>query len=426
MLEAMFESVEVTTCAARVWAGKFTRLCSLVLLAACAISLLGPAPARATTATTIGILGFTSPSVFGQSVNFVAVVGPTGATGTVSFFDGANLIGTSPVDAGTGVASFNISTLAVGPHGISAVYSGDANFSAGTSSTLSQTVNQAFTNTVVTNTPNPSVFGQPVTITATVTPTGAGAGTPTGLVTFLFDGSSIGTANLSQGVATFTTSAMAIGDHGIQATYAGDTNFHGSFNGGPDQVINKAGTTTAVVSSANPVTIGNPVTFTATVSPVAPGTGTPTGTVTFKDGIHPLGVATLSGGVATLTLTFVLTGSTAVTTTYTGDSNFNGSAGSLTGNPQVVSPAGTNTALVSLPSPSTFNQAVTFTATVTEAGGPHTPTGTVTFKDGSTTLNTVNLVAGVAALTTSTLTPGSHSITATYNVSRISPAPTQA
>jgi hypothetical protein len=267
----------------------------------------------------------------------------------------------------------------------------------------------------VVSTPNPSVFGQTVSFTATVTAIGAGAGTPTGSVTFKADGTSIGSANLSLGVATFTTSTLAVGTHAIQATYAGDTSFHGSLGGGPAQVVNKASTTTAVISPQNPITIGQPVTFTATVSPAAPGSGTPTGTVTFHDGGGALGVATLSGGIATLTITYVGTISDTVTTTYPGDSSFNGSSGSLTGNPQVVNPAGTTTTLISSQNPSTFNQAVTFTATVTQTGGPGTPTGTVTFKDGATTLNTVNLVGGVAALTTSTLTPGSHSLTATYN-----------
>src|SRR6185503_4213925 len=43
-------------------------------------------------------------------------------------------------------------------------------------------------------------------------------------------------------------------------------------------------TTTTLASNANPSTSGQAVTFTATVTPSTAGTGTPGGTVTFKDG----------------------------------------------------------------------------------------------------------------------------------------------
>ncbi len=71
------------------------------------------------------------------------------------------------------------------------------------------------------------------------------------------------------------------------------------------------------------------------------------------------------------------------------------------------------TALTSSLNPSTVGQSVTFTATVTGTGG--TPTGTVTFKDGTTTLGTGTLAGGVATFTTTALTQGSHPITAMYN-----------
>ncbi len=76
----------------------------------------------------------------------------------------------------------------------------------------------------------------------------------------------------------------------------------------------------------------------------------------------------------------------------------------------------TTTALTSTPNPSmTVGTSVTFTATVTPVGGGGIPTGTVTFKDGSTTLGTGALNgAGVATFSTSALAAGTHSITAVY------------
>jgi subtilase family serine protease len=88
--------------------------------------------------------------------------------------------------------------------------------------------------------------------------------------------------------------------------------------------------------------------------------------------------------------------------------------------------ATTLTTLESSSNPQDFGSAVTFTATVTTEG-PSAPTGTVTFKDGSTTLGTGTLGVGApvssprgvvpsaqATFTTSSLSSGTHSITATY------------
>jgi hypothetical protein len=91
----------------------------------------------------------------------------------------------------------------------------------------------------------------------------------------------------------------------------------------------------------------------------------------------------------------------------------NGSVGVLIN----TSLTATATALTSSPNPSTSGQAVTFTATVTAQQGFYkgTPTGTVSFYDGTTNIGNSNLNSGVATLTTSTLPVGTDSITATYN-----------
>ncbi|WP_030355944.1 Ig-like domain-containing protein, partial [Streptomyces scopuliridis] len=165
--------------------------------------------------------------------------------------DGATLLGTATLSGG--VATFNVSTLSVGSHSLTAVYNGSSNFTGSTSPVDIQTVTQAATTTMLTSAPDPSVFGQPKTLTATVTAVPPGAGTPTGTVSF-FDGATLlGTATLTGGVTT----------------------------------------------SPDPSVFGQPKTLTATVTPVPPGAGTPTGTVSFFDGATLLGTATLSGGVAT-------------------------------------------------------------------------------------------------------------------------------
>jgi hypothetical protein len=120
-----------------------------------------------------------------------------------------------------------------------------------------------------------------------------------------------------------------------------------------------------------------------------------------------LGTGTLSNGKAAYTTSGLTLGSHSITASYAGDSNYNASASAtLT---QTVKQA-SSVALASSANPSTAGIAVVFTATVT----PSAATGTVTFKDGATTLGTGTLSKGVATYSTSALAAGSHSIIAVY------------
>src|SRR6185369_12848813 len=100
------------------------------------------------------------------------------------------------------------------------------------------------------------------------------------------------------------------GAHTLTATYSGD----GSFNGSLDtesHTVNAADTTTNLTSSVNPTVFGQSTTFTATVTTNAPGTGTPVGSVQFKDGASNLGapVALNGSGVATYSTSSLSVGS---------------------------------------------------------------------------------------------------------------------
>ena len=181
----------------------------------------------------------------------------------------------------------------------------------------------------MTSAPNPSVFGQSVTFTATVAVVAPGAGNPSGTVAFTIDGVPVGTAALSGGVATYITSTLAAGSHSVSASYGGDSNFNGSAASAINQVVNKANTTTTVVSSLNPAPVMRLITFTATIAAVAPSVGTPTGVVTFTiDGIT-VGVPALSGGVAIYSTAVLTAGTHTVSATYGGAANYNGSTGVL-------------------------------------------------------------------------------------------------
>ncbi|QIY59999.1 Ig-like domain repeat protein [Streptomyces sp. RPA4-5] len=307
--------------------------------------------------------------------------------------------------------------MSAGTHTVTATYSGDSNFTT-SSGTDTQTVNLASTTTAVSTTPDPSVVGQSVTFSATVAPVAPGAGTPTGTVTFVAtDGVTTVTltGTLSGGTTSVTTNGLVTaGVYVVTATYSGDADFTGS-TGADTQTVTQASTTTALSSSPDPSVVGQPVTFTATVAPVAPGAGTPTGVVTFVITGGPTLAGTLSGGTATVSTNALGVGTFPVTATYSGDLNFTGSSGSDT---QTVAQASTTTAVSSLPDPSVFGQLVTFTATVAPVSpGAGVPTGTVTFVidggGGGTLTGTV--AGGVATVTTSTLDAGLHNVTATYN-----------
>lgn len=172
-----------------------------------------------TSGTTIGTSA--NPSPFGQSVTFTATVTGSNPTGTVQFLDGATLLGSVTLSAGS--ATFSTSALSQGSHSITAVYSGDSNNNGSTSSVLSQTISLSTTTTTVASSQNPSDVGKPVTFTATVT---SGAGAPTsGTVTFMDGATTLGTASIAAGVATLTTTSLALGSHTITASFSGSPGF---------------------------------------------------------------------------------------------------------------------------------------------------------------------------------------------------------
>jgi YVTN family beta-propeller protein len=145
---------------------------------------------------------------------------------------------------------------------------------------------RAATSTALSASVNPSTFGQQVSFSVTVTPAQASALTPTGTVTFSDGSTVLGTVALSSGTAIFNFSGLGIGSHNITASYGGDNLFGTSSSVAATQIVNQAATTTTLAASPSPATLGQSVILTASVSVVAPGSGSqtpPTGTVNFFD-----------------------------------------------------------------------------------------------------------------------------------------------
>ncbi len=282
---------------------------------------------------------------------------------------------------------------------------------------------------------NPTTFGQSVTFTATMTGVPSRASDPPGTVQFKADGTNIGspvavvvgTVGDNVSTAQVSVSTLAVGTRVITAEYSGGgsgvTGYNaniGTLAGG--QVVGKANTTTGLTSSQNPSVFGQQVTFTATVAPVLPGTGSPTGTINFLDGgVGIVGCqnVALASAQATCQTSALIVGSHTITTTYSGDASFNTSIGTMTGNPQVVNKANTTVALTSSQNPAPQGTTITFTAAVSVTPpGAGTRSGTVQFRDGVTPITgctAVTLTANAAACMTNALTPGSHTISAVYS-----------
>src|SRR6266508_2075574 len=224
-------------------------------------------------ATTTTLASSANPSSVGSNVTFTATVAGANPTGSVNFKDGATSIaGCSAVAlAGSGnsrTAACTTNTLAAGTHSIIATYSGDAANATSSSSALAQTVNKLASTTGIGSSLTPSTAGTSVTFTATVS-----GSAPTGTVNFKDGATSIaacsavaltGSGNVR--TATCATSSLSVGTHSISAVYSGDATNNGSTSPSFSQVVNKATSTTTLVSAANPSTAGANVSFTATVS----------------------------------------------------------------------------------------------------------------------------------------------------------------
>ena len=362
--------------------------------------------------TTTAVASSANPSYLNQSVTFTATVKSQyggSVTGGVTFKQGTTVLGTVVLTNGQTAYSTTYSTT--GTRSIIAIYSGDGNDLGSTSTVLHQAVNAlpAVTTTKVTTSGSPTYINQLVTFTATITSTYGPI--PNGETITFYDGTTVmGTGFTTNGACAFSTSTLAAQSHTIKATYAGDGTFKSSF-GTITQVVNLYPSSTSVpTSSLNPSVYGQTVTLRSTVTSTAP--YPPTGTVVFKNGTTWLASGTLSTtGVATATTRTLPAGSLSITVTYNGDSETAKSTSVALS--QTVTQTTSTTTLKSSLNPSLSGQTVTFTAIV--ALSTTTPTGTVTFMDGSTILGTVTLSGGKTTYSTATLSTGAHNISAIYN-----------
>lgn len=234
------------------------------------------ARASSSTAATKASLSASAAQITsGQAVIFTASIAPVSGsgvpTGSVKFNDGATQIGTGALNS-SGTATFNTSSLSVGSHSVTAVYSGDTNFSASTSAAVPVTVvapAKVATSTSLSASATQLTSGQSVTFTAGVAPQ-SGSGAPTGSVAFIDGSSQIGMATLSGGSASFSSTSLSVGSHSIAATYSGDSNYVASSSAAINVTVTApaaADYSLTISSSALTVAKGASGTLTITVSP---------------------------------------------------------------------------------------------------------------------------------------------------------------
>jgi hypothetical protein len=332
-------------------------------------------------------------------------------TGVVTFFDGNNPLGTAPLAAGVATFVLPPAALAVGTHPLTASYGGDALDAPSTSPALAEVVLTAPTTALLTASANPAAQGSSITFTAQIASKGTVISGP---VTFFDGATSLGSGSVNTtGAAVLAVSNLALGTHTITAVYAGDNFDSGSTSPALSESILQ-GTATALVSSNPNESAGSALTLTAVVTGA---NGLPvTGTVRFLDGSTLLGSAPVNGSGTALYQTSTLgLGQHTLTAVYSGDAADLAS----TSKPQLetVSIATSTTTLQASANPTFTGAPLTLSATVTSSGGA--PTGLVTFFDGANSLGSMPVTAAsgpaaTATLSLNNLTPGLHSITASY------------
>ena len=285
------------------------------------------------------------------------------------------------------------STALSGSTQVVASYPGNTSFAASSSAAQTLSLSQMTTTLALTASPNPSNYGASVALTATLSPFAVGTLSSNGeTVTFKSGSATLGTGTLSSGVATLSISSLPVGVDSVQAVYLNDGLLTGSTSNSVSQTVRPAVLTVAGPQVSRAYGQPNP-SLAGTVSGAVNGdtfavTGTTTATTTSSVGTYPV-VPTVSGtNIANYTVTTV-----------------NGALTVTRATPMIVLSASSSEVFA--------GNSVTLTAQLNVTAG--TPTGTVSFYDGSTLLGATSVTSGSASFNSSSLATGTHSITASYS-----------
>jgi len=265
------------------------------------------------------------------TATLVGVAGVVAPTGSVTFTVDGQPASCGSITISGSTAQCALGDLAAGTHDFGASYGGDTNYTTAVGSLSGYSVGKLTTAQTITPTVASPVFGQPVSFTTTVTV--GGDPVTAGSVQWVVDGADAGSPVTvgSDGTATLgPISDLAVGAHTIEADYLGSSNDAVSTLS-LNVVVGMAQTTTSIRVTSTAVF--------ATVTPVAPGAGTPTGRVVFTvitgSVISVTPVTLPASGTAKLTLKSK--GAETVSVAYSGDGSFAASSASTaTKNPKIT------------------------------------------------------------------------------------------
>jgi Big-like domain-containing protein len=328
------------------------------------------------------------------------VSAPGGRAGSVTFRDGTTVVGTAPVAAGE--ATTTLTSVSTGDHVYEATFvpASATTYAGSTSPQQSLTIAASATTTDVTVTSSAST----VTFVATVT---SPDGVPTGAVELREGGALVTTGVLSGGSATVALPGVAKGAHTYVATYVpADDSFVGSASAAT--TVNVTGPAPGAATTTG-LTVGVVRRTVSLKATVAASTGTPVGSVQFKDGTTVVGSATLVAGSASLTLPGVAAGTHSYTAQFV-PASAAAFATSVSAARQVTAAVtATTTKLTGKVSGTTATLRMTIAGT-----DGLVPVGTVRVFDGSTRVGTVQVDKGRATLVVSKAAVGKHSYRATF------------
>ncbi|WP_420236703.1 pectinesterase family protein [Telmatobacter bradus] len=364
---------------------------------------------------------------YGNTATLYVLMTPTvgGApypTGTVTLTDettNSTYTGTFTGTSDTLAFTIPVANLGVGTHTFEATgYTGDSNYTVPTAyqtfGSQAVTVNQAAQSITFAPATTSYTYASGLSFGVSATST---SGLAVSFASLTSSACTVGSSTLSNGTSSATVSILTGGTCTIETTQTGNSSYQAAT---PVDVNFTISTTTQTITFAPSTTaysyasgltysinasssVGLTVSFATKTSSVC-AVSNSTGTEPTKN------IAILP---TSATVTVLTAGSCTIEASQSGSANYSAATPvdvSFTiqqGTPSI------GLTLSSGSSPSTVDESLTFTATVTSTVG--SPSGTVTFLDGTTTLSSVSLTSGAAAYTTTALAAGSHSITAVYS-----------
>ncbi|MCL2509973.1 MAG: Ig-like domain repeat protein [Methanomassiliicoccaceae archaeon] len=361
----------------------------------------------------------TMTSLFGENISITATLLDSNDEGiegmTINFYDNGSWLGDGVTNSSGEANLPNITNLTTGNHLLSATFDGDDNEELnGSSGWTTLLVRAASTNLTFTVDPtSPQVYDNSITITATLSVVSPGEADLTGKLIIFKDFSTVlRTVPCDASGEASLTIDLPVGNHNLSVSFDRDGYLDMSYDIASYEV-NKSDTLTTLNADLVTTTYGDKVTFTAAVTAVPPGTGTPAGTVEFFDDGVSMGTAQLdASGIATFATTTLSRLDHEITANYLGNDNYEPTVSSGV-TVSVVAKATPITTLSATPYSTAVGKEATFIATVTSAEG--TPTGTVEFYNDGVLMGTGPIDAdGKAAYSTSDLDIGTYPITAKY------------